>query len=98
MTKARDYEREVKTIALEKSMTDTQYDEIQHKYEQAQRQNNYLREEHTNLKHDVNVLINVISGARTHGRWDVSTHISLLIGHMIYIGKGQMISTIEVYF
>ena len=30
-----------------------------------------MREENANLKHDTNVLINVISSARTHGRWDV---------------------------
>ncbi len=35
------------------------------------RQQGLMREENANLKHDTNVLINVISSARTHGRWDV---------------------------
>ena len=45
--------------------------EVEARLESIERQQGLMREENANLKHDTNVLINVISSARTHGRWDV---------------------------
>ena len=79
MNKAREHEREARLQSMEKGKIETSYQDLRHRQDQLQRQQTLLRDENANMKHDLNVLINVISSARTHGRWDVSIFFYILV-------------------
>ncbi len=49
--------------------------ELRERYEDLQYQSGVQREDLNGYRHDINVLVDVIAGARESGNWDVSTGV-----------------------
>ena len=80
MAKARDLERELRALTLEKARAETLNEDLQVRVDRQEENLSRVRNENSNLNHDLNQLINVISSARTTGRWEV--RLALFLAHM----------------
>ena len=60
--------------------------DVEDRYESLERQAAVLREENAGYKADTNQLINIISQARTRGRWEVSG-VGMVSGVITVIGR-----------
>jgi len=72
MAKARDLERELRSLTIEKARAESMNEDFQVRLSRQEENITRLRGENSNLNHDLDQLINVISTARTTGKWEVS--------------------------
>lgn len=73
MAKARDLERELRSLTIEKARAEAMNEDLQVRVSRQEENITRLRGENSNLNHDLDQLINVVSTARTTGKWDVSS-------------------------
>lgn len=71
MAKARDLERELRSLTVEKARAEAMLEDLQVRLDRQEETVTRLRSENSNLNHDLDQLINVISTARTTGKWEV---------------------------
>eukprot|EP00057_Strongylocentrotus_purpuratus_P016683 XP_011671157.1 PREDICTED: myosin-11-like isoform X3 [Strongylocentrotus purpuratus] len=69
----RSMEHEVKALAIEKSSAFQTLDDLRHRYDRVTEDTAGLRDENNDLRHDLNVLIGVITQARATGKWEFSS-------------------------
>lgn len=72
MAKARDLERELRALTIEKARAEAGLEDLQVRVSRQEENISRLRGDNANLNHDLDQLITVISTARTTGKWDVS--------------------------
>ncbi|ELU17652.1 hypothetical protein CAPTEDRAFT_199760 [Capitella teleta] len=71
MTKCKELEKELRSVTLHVNKTEASYHELQRALDQSERSSSLNREESSNLRHDLNILAQVLSKLRMTGKWAV---------------------------